>query len=366
MYLETYITDVIEGKRKAACVKGILYVLSCIMKLGVKMRHFAFDCALVKEKKVSVPVVSIGNIVAGGTGKTALIEKLGKELAAKGKLAILSRGYRGKLENKTAELHLLDPSFITPKSCGDEPYLLLKALPHAALFVGKNRVANAERAAYQSTDLILLDDGMQYRKLHRDLEIVMVNAANLYGKGFFLPRGYLRDFPERLERADYLFAHGLTDVDHYHSVKKELARYTAAPLIGTRMEPKKVELSSKEEWLTLEGKKVGVFCGLGNPETFVGTVRRFGAEVVECWTLPDHIEPKIEALDRFALLCREKQCDLILCSEKDWVKIKSSLPSLALPIGWLKAKMEVIVGQKIYSQLIQELESYLQQHKEAM
>ncbi len=365
MYLETYVTDIIEGKRKAFWAKGILYILSCMMKLGVKVRHFAFDCALVKEKKVGVPVVSIGNIVAGGTGKTALVEKLGKELAAKGKLAILSRGYRGKLEHKTAELHLLDSSFITPKWCGDEPYLLLKALPEAALFVGKNRVANAERAAYQSTDLILLDDGMQYRQLHRDLEIVMLNAANLYGKGFFLPRGYLRDFPERLERADYLFAHGLVDVDHYHRVKKKLIQYTEAPLIGTRMEPKKVELSSKEEWFTLDGKKVGVFCGLGNPETFVETVRRFGGEVLEQWSLPDHVEPKMEALRRFALFCRGKQCDLILCSEKDWIKIKSALPSLALPVGWLKAEMEVIMGQKIYEQLIQELESYLQ-HKEVM
>ena len=363
MHLETYITDIIEGKRKALWVRGFLYALSNLMKIGVKLRHFAFDCNFFKKQKVAVPVVSIGNIVAGGTGKTALVEKLGKDLCHKGKLAILSRGYRSKLEKKQQELHLLRPSEINPELCGDEPYLLFKALPEAAIFVGKNRIANAERAVYQSADLIFLDDGMQYRRLHRDLEIVMLQASDLYGKGFFLPRGYLRDFPERLARADYLFAHGVFDLTQYEIIKKTLSHYSNAPVIGTKMIPFQVITSLGEEWLELEGKKIGAFCGLGHPASFFETVRRFGGEIVEQWELPDHVAPRENELCHFAERCARKNCELLLCSEKDWVKLPPIFSSLSLPIGWLKACVEVVAGKEIYKELLLKLESYLE-HKE--
>ncbi|MEM7175047.1 MAG: tetraacyldisaccharide 4'-kinase [Chlamydiota bacterium] len=363
MQLETYITDVIEGRRKVRWIRGILHALSHLMKAGVKLRHFAFNYAILKKQKVAVPVVSIGNIVAGGTGKTALVEKLGKELSCKGKLAVLSRGYRSKLGRRKQELHLLNPSHVSPELCGDEPYLLFKALPGAAIFVGKNRVASAKRAAYQSVDLIFLDDGMQYRRLHRDLEIVMLQASDLYGKGFFLPRGYLRDFPERLACADYLFAHGVFDANHYDVVRKTLARYSAAPVIGTKMKAQRVMTSLGEEWLGLEEKRVGVFCGLGHPTSFFQTVRSFGGDIVEQWKLPDHVAPKEKELRRFAQLCERKHCDLLLCSEKDWVKLPSNLSSLPLPIGWLKASIEIVAGAKLYKQLLRKLEIYLE-HKE--
>ena len=157
-------------------------------------------------------------------------------------------------KRKNQGLHLLQPDHITPDLCGDEPYLLFKALPGVAIFVGKNRVANAECAVNQSADVILLDDGMQYRWLHRDLEVVMLHASDLYGKGFFLPRGYLRDFPERLASADYLFVHGVFDCNHYSVVRSALARYSAAPVIGTKMIPQQVVTSLGEKWAEFKGK----------------------------------------------------------------------------------------------------------------
>ena len=351
MYLEMLVTDVIEGRREAKWLKGLLLALSGLFEAGVKLRHFAFDQKWLKEKKVSVPVVSVGNIIAGGTGKTALIKKLGKDLSPKGKVSILSRGYRSEVEKSGGSLHLMERSRVTPEVCGDEAYLLFKALPGVHFFIGKNRALGAERAVYHDAELILLDDGMQYRSLHRDLEIVMLHGDDLYGKGHFLPRGYLRDSPKRLAHADAIFVHHIKGIDHFHAARKEVAKHSSAPLIGTRMRPLHVKFESEEGLKTLEGKRVGVFCGLGKPTSFFETVAAMGGEIMEKWILPDHVAPKEKQLKRFARRCEERGCDLLICSEKDRVKLPKHI-DLALPLGELEAELEITMGHENYHALI--------------
>ena len=219
MNMATYISDVIEGKRNGTFIKGALYAMSGLFEAGVNLRNFAFDQRWLKEKKVEAPVISIGNIVAGGTGKTALIQRLTKDLSSSGQVSILSRGYRSIVEKKGKSIALFESSQTTPEICGDEPYLLFKTLPEAILFVGKDRVLNAKQAVYHNTDWILLDDGMQYRSLHRDIEIVMLHADDIYGKGFFLPRGYLRDSPKRLQSADAIIINHIKNKEHFYKYK---------------------------------------------------------------------------------------------------------------------------------------------------
>lgn len=359
MYLETYIIETIEGQRRAVGLKAALYVLSILMKTGVRLRNFAFDCGILKKKKAKIPVVSIGNIVAGGTGKTPLIAMLGSLFASRGKIAILSRGYKAKAKQKRSRSKPIDPLYASPKQCGDEPYLLSQMLPNAAVYVGKNRATIAKRDC-KHMDVIFLDDGMQYRWLHRDLEIVMVHAASLYGKKRFLPFGYLRDFPERLRHADYIFAHHVFHSDKYTEIKRELCRYSTAPVIGTKMKPQRAVISNGKILTTLHGKKVGVFCALGNPQSFLQTVRSFGGNVVETWQLPDHARFQEKKLEQFASLCKNKKCDLLLCSQKDWVKLLSwDFSFFSLPIGYLQADMEVIAGHHAYQQLLRQIENFL-------
>jgi len=351
---QSYIIDLIEGRRKGALVKGALYAMSGLFEAGVKLKNMAFDRQWIKETKVSVPVISIGNIIAGGTGKTAFIQRLSKDLSSFGKISILSRGYRSQIEKVGGSLHLIEQSQITPDVCGDEAYLLFKSLPDAVLFVGKDRVLNAERAVYHEADMILLDDGMQYRSLHRDVEIVMLHGDDLYGKGFYLPRGYLRDSPKRLKSADAVVVNHIHDLSHFHATQKEIAKWTDAPVIGTRMTPKEVETLCGDRLRDLKDRSMGVFCGLGKPDSFVKTVLEMGGAVREKWTLPDHIGPKEDELKRFVEKCEERGCDIIICSEKDWVKLPKD-GTYNLPIGYLKAEMEVVTGKDEYQGLLSKI-----------
>jgi len=352
--LESYVTDHIEGRRKSPLVRGVLHGLSEIFKFGVKMRNFAFDRHLIKETKVDIPVISIGNIIAGGTGKTALIQKLGKDLSANKRVSVLLRGYRSEIEKLGGSLHLIEKSRITPSVCGDEAYLLWKLLPQLTFFVGKDRRLNAQRAAYHEADVILLDDGMQYRRLHRDLEIVMLHADDLYGKGFYLPRGYLRDSPERLAKADYVFINHVQDQKHFEEIEKEVKRKTSAPLIGVQMVPQSIEGKKGETWEDVQGKRVAVFCGLGKPESFFKTVKKMGLDVAETLVLPDHIPPTRRQLVELGILAEEKGCELILCSEKDWVKLPD-VSSLSLPLAYVKASLDVTMHQDHYDQLLADI-----------
>lgn len=354
MNMTTYVTDVIEGKRNGTFLKGALYAISGLFEAGVNLRNFAFDQSWLKEKKVEVPVISIGNIVAGGTGKTSLIQRLTKDLSSLGKVSILSRGYRSIIEKKGKSVTLLESSDTTPEICGDEPYLLFKTLPEAILFVGKDRVFNARQAVYHNTDWILLDDGMQYRSLHRDVEIVMLHADDLYGKGFFLPRGYLRDSPKRLQNADAIIINHIKNKEHFYTLQEEVRHCSQVPIIGTRMIPKEVEMFDGDRLKDLKGKRVGVFCGLGNPHSFFATVEEMGGEIMDTWILPDHVGPKIKELKKFSERCMEGGCDLVLCSEKDRVKLPLDL-ECSLPIGTVKAELQVVMGEELYEKLLQNI-----------
>ncbi|MCB1110750.1 MAG: tetraacyldisaccharide 4'-kinase [Chlamydiia bacterium] len=360
---QSYIVDLIEGRRRGAFVKGALFAMSGFFEMGVKLRNMAFDRQWIKEKKVAVPVISIGNIIAGGTGKTAFIQRLAKDLSPYGKISILSRGYRSQIEKVGGSLHLIEQSRITPEVCGDEAYLLFKSLPEAVLFVGKDRVLNAERAVYHEADLILLDDGMQYRSLHRDIEIVMLHGDDLYGKGFYLPRGYLRDSPKRLERADCIVVNHVQDLNHFHAVGKEIAEWTEAPLVGTRMVPRGVETLCGDHLRDLRNRRIAVFCGLGKPDSFIKTVSEMGGTVAETWALPDHVAPTEEELTRFAAKSVERGCDIIICSEKDGVKLPVS-QDLPLPLGILKAEMEVVTGKEQYASILSQIGELISQRGE--
>ncbi|MEM8728063.1 MAG: tetraacyldisaccharide 4'-kinase [Chlamydiota bacterium] len=355
---QSYIIDVIEGKRRGFFVRGVLRAMSSIFELGVKLRNFAFDHRWFKENRVAVPVISIGNIIAGGTGKTAFIRRLARDLRSKGKVSILTRGYRSEIDKIGGSLHLIERSRMTPKLCGDEAYLLFKSLPEVDLFVGKDRVLNAERAVYHDADMILIDDGMQCRSLYRDLEIVMLHGEDLYGRGFFLPRGYLRDSPKRLESADAIIVNHTQDLNHFHELEKEIGARTTAPMIGTRMVPEEIETVTGERLPDLKGRRIAAFCGLGKPDSFFKTLSEMRGDIAQKWTLPDHTGPTERELALFAQRCVERGCDIIVCSEKDWVKLPVGL-ELPLPLGYLRAELQVITGKERYGELLEKIDAIL-------
>lgn len=135
-------------------------------------------------------------------------------------------------------------------------------------------------------------------------------------------------------------------------MEKEINAWTKAPIIGTRMVPEEIKMASGEKLRDLKDRRVAAFCGLGKPDSFFKTLSEMGGDIAQKWVLPDHVGPKKEALTLFAERSAERGCDIIVCSEKDWVKLPIGL-DLPLPIGYLKAELQVVTGKERYEKLLE-------------
>jgi len=348
MSIEAYILDIIEGRRSPPFVKALLSCLSRFYRFGVKWRHFAYDVGLFKSVAAASPVVSVGNIVAGGTGKTPVVQMLAEALKGDQTLAIISRGFRSRAEEDDEGGFCVSRGqgpLLSPEICGDEPYCLAARLD-VFVWVGKDRVACAQEAVRHGANCLILDDGMQHRRLKRDFEIVVIDANDPFGKGNFLPRGLLRDLPERLKEVDLIVANHIEDELHYRDVQKVLAPFTSAPFVATKLYVTNPEECSR--------KTVGVFCGIGKPLYFLETVEELGNEVVHKQFLLDHVAPKKHDLEAFAKESLERGAEAVLCTEKDWVKLPKDLNS-SLPIVPVKIRLEIVAGKEHWDATINKI-----------
>ena len=348
--LEVYFVELVQGKRKgffAYFLKGFLRFLSWFYQGAINLRNWAYDHGCFKQYYAPVPlVISIGNIVAGGTGKTPVTLMIAQEFYKDFVVAILSRGYRSKAEHLSMPLILSrgDGPEHPASYAGDEPYLLAQNLPKAFVFVGKNRHRSSNLAAKAGVQVILLDDGMQHRHLARDFEVVVMDAFDPFGQGYFLPRGFLREGIASLARADLIILNHVNEKKQFESIKNQVGKYTKAPLIGTQMEVMDVLNLQGESVQELKGKKVGIFCAIAQPDHFHRTMQKLGAETVEHASLADHLTFSNEELMQFCVRCKAKGAEWILCTEKDVVKLDRSMLN-GLPIAWVKMRLIIVEGE---------------------
>ena len=339
MTIENYVLDIIEGKRSAPLTKVLLHAMSHCYRGGITLRHLAYDTIL-PTTTLSVPVISVGNIVAGGTGKTPLVAYLAKALAPL-KVAILSRGYRRKGTETT-----LVKFETTPEECGDEPYLLAKKLAEATVIVGNNRSAAGHLAESLDADIVLLDDGMQHRKLHRDLEMGVLHADDLFGQGYYLPRGFLRDSPKRLAKANLLLINGVKDEAHFYSLEPLIRRYSSAPLTALEL----TVCNSTQ----VASKKVAAFCAIAVPTRFFNTLKSLGCDIVETLQKPDHMPFSEEELQQLANRAQDAGAECLICTEKDAVKLPRDFKH-PLPIIPLEIALHPTFGKEHLEQRIKEV-----------
>lgn len=245
-----------------------------------------YDRGWLPAFRVDAPVISVGNLTAGGTGKTPLVAWLVARLAERGwRPGILSRGYKGSRDGANDEARMLER--------------LAKGVPHVQK---PDRVAGASELLGLGVDVIVLDDGFQHRRLVRDLDLVLVDATRPWGLGpdpsgkmvrAMLPRGLLREDPRALARADAIV---LTRVDGVDSARlaeleQELSRHAPGrPLLRSSHVPVSLRTGGDEDLgvETLDGLEVDLLSGIGNPGAFEATVTRLGARVVEHRAFPDH------------------------------------------------------------------------------
>jgi len=321
---------------------------------GAGMRfHRFYSCLAVK--RLPCPVVCVGNIVAGGTGKTSFVALLAKQLLRQGvRPAVLLRGYGSR---RKAPLIVSDGAmiFARPPLAGDEAFLLSTKLKGVPILTGADRHrAGSEAVAHFRPDLLLLDDGFQHRKLHRDLDIVMLNGSNPFGYGHLLPRGLLREPPEALGSAGLLVV-TLDKLSGLGPLRVSLRRYAPEVpiLLVVRRPCSLLSLADgKEQDLsTVRGKRVLVFSGIGNPPSFDALLGKLAVNVLEHRIFPDHYHYRPQDFASLLQAAKEAGAEALLTTEKDAARITH--PIGGIPVLALRVELEIIEGEGNLKQAVE-------------
>lgn len=307
----------------AFLLKPLLYLCSLVYSLAIRSILLTYKVGLFPRHKLDCAVISVGNITWGGTGKTPLVEMLARRLDREGeRVAILSRGYKKVVARKNKS----HGQELTLEAMGDEPYLLKKNLPHIPVLVGRDRVATGKRAVREySVKAVILDDGFQYWRLFRDLDIVTINTFSSFGNAHLLPRGILREPLSSLKRADIFM---LTKVDlgerNLLNLRERLERINPQALIVESVH-QPVSLSEfkgeKVSWEELKEKGICLLSGIADPLTFQKTVSNLGAKIDLKFQFPDHYSYRQEDIKRIVDACRQQGLKRIVTTEKDAVRL---------------------------------------------
>jgi tetraacyldisaccharide 4'-kinase len=307
--------EIVSGRRTglgAAGARSLLRLVETPYTLAVRYRNRLYDRDHTAIRRVNVPVVSVGNLTLGGTGKTPMVKWLVRRFAARGlRVAILSRGYGAAAGQEN-----------------DEARELAQALPGVVQVQNPDRVAGAERAIKEfGSQLILLDDGFQHRRLARDLDIVLLDATEPFGFGHVFPRGKLREPVEGLQRADVvcLTRSDLVDQTVRAAIRERVA--VLAPQAGwceaTHTPHTLINSSGQTQSLAaLAGARIAAFCAVGNPVAFRRAVEIVGGRIVACRQFPDHHRYTEADQADLAAAAEAAGAELLVCTHKDLVKLR--------------------------------------------
>jgi tetraacyldisaccharide 4'-kinase len=311
----------------ATALRYLLVPLSLIYRAVVALRNLLYRSRVLRSKRCSGKVISIGNITTGGTGKTPVTLMLANWLNSRNlSFAVLSRGYQSQSEK--GSLVFNNSASVSNDVVGDEIVLLARRLPDIWFGVGQDRMRNIKILQEQhDIGIFLLDDGFQHRRLFRDYDIVLIDASNPFGNGWLLPAGNLREPLSSLARADLIL---ITRVEsrtpaELATLKEKLRKYVDV----TRVFEVKTTISRLYDFATselvelnnLSQRKCAAFCGIGNPDSFTQILMANEITVNQSIVFDDHhcyTEADLAMLHR---KLTDGMCDLLLTTEKDAVKL---------------------------------------------
>ncbi|MDY6863486.1 MAG: tetraacyldisaccharide 4'-kinase [Thermodesulfobacteriota bacterium] len=304
--------------------KIIFYLFSLFFLFGIKIRSFLYNNGILTTRKLNCKVVSIGNLSMGGTGKTPLtIFLAGLFINEKKKVAVLSRGYKGKKLKKSKIVRDEREFFLNPVEAGDEPYLMAKQIK-APVIIGKNRYLSGKLAIKKySTEIIILDDGFQHLGLFRNLDIVIINALDYPGRENLFPLGYFREPFSHIKRADLILIGKSSNQNVTTGLEEKIRKYkNDVKLFFMDLYPEKIIDISGEKNLPLaflRDKEVAAISAIAHPEHFFLIIKDLGAKIVKKYIYPDH---HIFTMNDIKKWEREKIDDIyIILTEKDAVKL---------------------------------------------
>ncbi len=316
-----------------------------------RIRNVFYDLGILSSYRSSLPIVSVGNITVGGTGKTPVVDWLVKQFQDLGKHpAVVSRGYAGEFSGKVGVVSDGQNLLMTAKLCGDEPYLLAKRNPRCLVVVAKKRRDGIQFLEERGeVDVIVLDDGFQHRAVKRDIDVVLLDAKRPLGNGWPLPAGNLREFPQALKRADYLL---MTRSKH-----PEKVQFQGKIIYQSDHQLSDVAVSLAGEIIPLAELtplKLCAFSGIASPDTFFDSLESKGLSLNKILPFADHAKydkALVATLSAFA-----KGTDALITTEKDGVKLAADM--FELPCYQVPVDIQIEKSSELFDKIVQRIWSH--------
>lgn len=374
---EQFVAEVIYDRKKGGLIDlfaTFLSGLSFIFGLLTRFRYWLYKSRIFRSRSLGCLVVVVGNLTVGGTGKTPIVEKFARSLTARGrKVAILSRGYKGKkvsiykrIWRGITHAPVPPPKVVSDGSCvlldseiaGDEPYMLAKNLPGVVVLVDKDRV-KAGRYAIEvfGVDTLILDDGFQYLRLKGRLNLLLIDKTNPFGNGRALPRGILREPIKHLKRASYIFltkSDGQPDLELEETIRKH---HPSVEIIECNHEPQyleSVETGEKLKLSKLRGLRVAAFSAIASPEGFENSLRGYGGELLFAKRFLDHHRFSHDELYEFFKKARAQNVDMIITTEKDAVRVPADMVT-TVPLYFLRLEINILKGGSDFEKAVSDV-----------
>jgi len=325
--------------------RALLTPFALLWKWGGNFKRSGSERRAAGLLPLPAPVVSVGGITVGGSGKTPFTNYLAAVLKSQGRSpAILTRGYGRRFPAESIVLPA--GAKMSPLMTGDEAQIFLRA-GTVPIGIGAKRYETAQILLRQfpSTDVLLLDDGFQHARLDRDFDIVVIDGLDPFGQEDLVPLGRLREPLSALRRAGAFIVTRAQNDLRFDFIQKRLRDYNpTAPAFRTRLVSRAWrDYSTGESHPIVPGQKVAAFCGLGNPENFWTTLQSIGVDVVFRWSFEDHHPYKPIELVSIAQQARESGAEMLVTTEKDRINCPNHLEAALAPLSlyWLEIEFEL-------------------------
>ncbi len=328
-----------------------LVFASSVYRAGITLRNQVYDAGIRHACRMPCPVISVGNIMVGGTGKTPMVIMLARMLKEHGwKPAVLSRGYGGKRKDPAAVVSDGHEILMGPREGGDEPVLIGRSLPGVPVIVARDRF-HAGRLAVDrfQADVLILDDGFQHRRLARDMDIVLLDAGRPFGNGFLLPRGGMREPPTALRRADMVV---MTSTEEEAGPPPD--GIPPIPVFGAWRRPVALVKGPTNEirpLADLAGKRVCAFSGIAQPDSFRRMLEPLCGGVASFLPFPDHHVYTARDVEDIRQARRDSGARILLTTEKDGIKL-TRFPDFFKDLYLLRIAMEIMPSRREFEEQI--------------
>ena len=373
---QTYFIDLVHDKEvrgiSRRLIMGVFYVFSLIYEQLVNLKLTMYRWGWAKKERLGCYVISLGNVTVGGTGKTPTAQHLAREISDMGyRVAILNRGYRAKWRGEVGIVSDGHTLKMDAETAGDEAFMLAKHLPNVPVLIGAQRAVTGRYAIeHFGAEVAILDDGYQHWQLERDMDILLVDAVNVFGNGYLLPRGTLREPLSHIDRADVCL---MTKVDQaapgaIAHIWETFRSYNQDGLVLESIhQPRQfVRLSDWYEDIAaggvpvteMEGKKVLAVSAIGNPASFEQTLADLGIEMVESMRYPDHHDYGERDMAEVLYRAETLGVEAIVITEKDAVKVPGDVVRAKWRIPMYVISVEVTL-QKGREEFFYELKQQL-------